>query len=161
MSILRKAGAVLRSALTWGLGWGVLMTGITIVGIMTSDVHLPTGFWTMYAVRQGVAGVLNGVVFSIALMVIGRRQTLDTLSVPRIALCGAIGGVVFHLVSYSFIPAVFRSGIALSQIMIGVGVSSAVGAMIAGGFLLVARRAPALTMKRDPGEIGSVGSPRF
>jgi hypothetical protein len=145
MSIGRRVWAVIRSAFTWGMGWGALMSGIAVVGMTLSNASLPAGFWAVFITRQVIGGAINGVVFAISLMVLGRRQTFTTLTVARIAFCGALGGVVFPLISYAMIPASFRGTIALSQIATGMAVSIAIGAVIGGGSLLLARRAPALS----------------
>jgi hypothetical protein len=144
MSIGRKIMAIVRSAGTWAIGWGALMTGIAVIGVSFSSVSLPAGFWAAFITRQAIGGAINGVVFAVALMVIGRRQTFATLSVARIAACGAMGGIVFPLISIAMIPASVLGTIALSQLAIGCAVSVGIGAIIGGGSLLLARRAPAI-----------------
>ena len=149
---------MIRSAVTWAVGWTGLTLCLTGIQLSTISVHLPRWFWLTFITRQAIVGGINGAVFAAALIFIGRRRTFASLGIGRVALCGAIGGVVFPLIGIALIPAPVRVAITLSQLLAIIGVSAATGAVIGGGSLLLARRAPKLASPHTV--LGIDGTPR-
>jgi len=97
-----------------------------------------------FLTRQAIGGAINGTVFALLIMLLGRKKTLATLGVGRAALCGAVDGIVLPLISLAMLPMVVRESVTLVPLFIGMGVSAALGAAIGSGSLLLARRAPAV-----------------
>jgi len=113
---------------TWALAWfGAGMILLLIVGPDAADVPFPLGF--------GALGFLAGVTFSGVLGIAEGRRTFDQMSLPRFALWGGLGGVLFAAV---FVAAASLGGGAL--LVLG-PVFALAGAGCATGSLALARRA--------------------
>jgi hypothetical protein len=119
--------------LTWALAWfaaGLVL--LLIVGPDAADVPFPLGF--------GLLGFLAGATFSGVLAIAERRRGFDQMSLPRFAMWGGAGGLLFSVL---FVLAVAVSGDAtLLDDLVFLGPLFAVaGAASAAGSLALARMA--------------------
>lgn len=125
--------------LTWAAAWFAAgMVLLFIVGFGAADVPFPLGF--------GLLGFLAGVTFSAVLGMVERRRRFEEMSVPRFALWGAVGGVLFSAV---FVPIASLGAGAFLGLGALFGLS---GAASAAGSLALARMAedrPALDAGPD------------
>ena len=144
MRLLRVLKGIAKSAAVWTLGW-VSLT-LLISGVATVfGAHLPPSeFWGMILARQAIGGAINGAFFASALAFLGRRRTLDSLSFPLVAACGAIGGVAFPLLQMGVLLKTYPGTIPWGAMLVGAAFSTAVGATFAAQQLHVARQAQPL-----------------
>jgi len=63
------------------------MALLFVVGFGAADVPFPLGF--------GLLGFLAGITFSAVLGVVEGRRSFEQMSIPRFALWGAVGGLLF------------------------------------------------------------------
>jgi hypothetical protein len=99
-----------------------------------------TGFELSFLFRMtlnsAVSGFIAGASFAVILNIAERKHSLEDLSLRRVALWGAAGGLLL-----SFIPAAF--GIPLSYLLAPVLINGGIGAGMATGSVILARRAEA------------------
>jgi hypothetical protein len=102
-SILRRLRGALGTAVTWAVAWAV--GGFAVAAIL---FFLGPGFGgidspdfrdvaSIFTVLGGVAGLVGGTVFSIALGTVHRRRQLRQLSSVRMGLWGALAGLLVPL----------------------------------------------------------------
>ena len=127
----RRIRGAIGMGLTWALAWfGAGMVLLLIVGPDAADVPFPLFF--------GLLGFLAGVTFSGVLAIVGRRRTFGEISMPRFALWGGIGGLLFGA---GFVFTVGALG-AASLDLLGMGaLFGLAGAGSAAGSLALARAA--------------------
>lgn len=89
----RRLRGALGLGLLWGLGGAV--AGGVIEGVLNllpgSDLLLGVDMWPA---ALAIPAFLAGIVFSIVLAIVERRRSFDELKLPRLALWGAIGGLL-------------------------------------------------------------------
>jgi hypothetical protein len=95
-------------------------------------------------ISAAVTGAINGGVFSTVLAIAGRRKTFESLSLPWIAACGAIGAVVLPVVVRSVLLSTIGVDLPITAFVGMLATNAALGAGFAAASLAVARRAPAL-----------------
>lgn len=125
---MRRVRGALGMGVTWAAAWFAAgMVLLLIVGPGAADVPFPLGF--------GLLGFLAGVTFSGVLGVLGGRRSFDEMSLPRFALWGGLGGILFSAV---FVP---LAGLGPGAFL-GLGaLFGASGAACAAGSLALARMA--------------------
>ena len=144
MRLLRVLKGIAKSAAVWSFGW-VSLTLLTSSVAAVFGAKLPSSeFWGMILARQAIGGAINGAFFASALAILGRRRTLDSLSFPLVAACGAIGGVAFPLLMMGVLLQTFPGSIPWGPMLVGAAVSTVVGATFAAQQLHVARSAQPL-----------------
>lgn len=85
---LRRIRGAIGMGLTWGLAWfGAGLILLMIIGFGAADVPFPLGF--------GLLGFLAGITFSGVLGIVEGRRTFDQMSLPRFAVWGGVGGILF------------------------------------------------------------------
>lgn len=85
---LRRIRGAIGMGLTWAFAWFAAgMVLLFIVGFGAADVPFPLGF--------GLLGFLAGVTFSGVLGLVEGRRRFDEMSLPRFALWGGLGGLLF------------------------------------------------------------------
>ena len=125
---MRRIRGALGMGLAWAFAWfGAGMVLFLIVGPDAADVPFPLGF--------GALGFLAGITFSGVLGLAEGRRSFEQMSVPRFALWGGVGGLLF--------AGIFTAAAALGfGTFLGLGVVFALaGAGCASGSLALARRA--------------------
>ena len=87
----------------WGMTWGIAGSAFITWRLWTGQARyrLPWHFLSQVAgqsfVGFAVAGAVAGAAFSLLLAGTERRRTVDSLSVPRAAVWGALAGVAMTL----------------------------------------------------------------
>jgi len=126
--LLRKIRGIVGTGLTWAGAWIGLgaVLGVVAGFPLTSVFRL--------ALSNSIGGFIAGASFALILSVAERKRTLDDLSLRRVALWGAVGGVVV-----TSIPLLFGTPLAflLGPLLINGGI----GASLASGSVVMARRA--------------------
>ena len=143
-SWLRRIRGAIGMGLTWAIAWFLAgMMLLVVVGFGAADVPFPLGF--------GLLGFLAGVTFSGVLGIVERRRRFDQMSLPRFAVWGGVGGLLF-------------SGIFVAAAGLGVGTLSVLapvfvlaGAGCAAGSLALARMAEDRELLDASSDVGEVG----
>ena len=85
---LRRIRGAIGMGLTWAMAWfGAGIALLLVIGVGAADVPFPLGF--------ALLGFLAGVTFSGVLGIVERRRTFSQMSLPRFALWGGVGGLLF------------------------------------------------------------------
>ena len=125
---LQRIRGAIGMGLTWGVAWFAAGLGLLlIVGSGAADVPFPLGF--------GLLGFLAGITFSGVLGIVEGRRRFDQLSLPRFALWGGLGGLLFSGVF------VFAAALNAASLLVLGPVFALSGAGCAAGSLALARRA--------------------
>ncbi len=100
MQWLRRVRGAVGVGLTWALGWAAF--GL-LIGV--SSALFPSPIWDRFfevfdapLPAMGVPGFVGGAMFSLVLGVAARRRRFDELSLRRVAMWGALGGLLVGLV---------------------------------------------------------------
>lgn len=143
MRIPRLLRGILSTAVTWALVW-VPVSLVPLALLAATGVELPPGrVLGMIVLSQAVVGAVNGVVFASIVAIAGRRRTFESISMPWIATCGALGGVLFPFVTRAVLFASADLPIPAFAMLGTVVTNVVLGAACAAVSLKVARRAPA------------------
>jgi FtsH-binding integral membrane protein len=124
---MRRIRGALGMGLAWALAWfSAGMVLLFVVGPDAADVPFPLGF--------GALGFLAGITFSGVLGLAEGRRSFEQMSLPRFALWGGVGGLLF--------AGIFVVAAALGiEAFLGLGIVFALaGAGCASGSLALARR---------------------
>jgi len=85
---LRRIRGAIGMGLAWAVAWfSAGMALFFVVGPDAADVPFPLGF--------GALGFLAGVTFSGVLGIVEGQRRFEELSLPRFALWGGVGGLLF------------------------------------------------------------------
>ncbi|HTR79609.1 MAG TPA: hypothetical protein VMH39_15930 [Gemmatimonadaceae bacterium] len=143
MRFLRLVRGAVGTAITWGIGWGLVGIPLVLWEFLAHwrGAHLP--FNTVFAMvaNFGAAGAVSGLVFSVALAVAERRERIETLRWRRVAGWGVLGALLPQLVwlvgtGWGAGPAALAWWMAS-----GLAISSTLGFTFAVGTLAAAKRA--------------------
>jgi drug/metabolite transporter (DMT)-like permease len=100
MQWVRRLRGAISMGLTWAFGWACI--GL-LIGV--SSRLFPGAIWDRFfevfdapLPAMGVPGFIGGAMFSLVLGVAARRRRFDELSIRRVALWGALGGLLVGLV---------------------------------------------------------------
>lgn len=158
MSVHRVLRGVIRTAVTWAVVWvplSIVPFGIkALFGGFTN--YLTPQIVGAMVISQALAGAINGAAFATILAVRGRRRTFNSLSLPWIASCGAIGAVTFPLAVRAVLEWSLNIQMPLISFAWTVVNNAALGAGLASISLSVARRARELD--GGDGDMPSVGA---
>jgi hypothetical protein len=154
---LRRIRGAIGMGLTWAAAWFaagmIMMLGLLLTtGTTGADVPYPLGF--------GALGFVAGVTFSGVLGMVEGRRRFDQMSLPRFAVWGGAGGLVFSVV-FVVVVALVDDPSFLSNLVVLGPVFAAAGAGCAAGSLTLARKAEArvlLQASEDAGEVGLAGA---
>lgn len=133
MQWMRRIRGALGMGLTWALGWaigGVLIAASSLV-LTFLPWHYYFDIFDAPAPAMGIPGFVAGVLFSIVVGIAGRRRKFHEISLPQIAVWGALGGLLLSLVPVTMVAlglASFNPGKVSSEWMLT--------AIIAGPFML-------------------------
>jgi len=129
--------------LTWAFAWfaaGIAL--LLVVGFGAADVPFPLGF--------GFLGFLAGVTFSVVLGIVEGRRRFDQMSLPRFALWGGVGGLLFSVL---FVTA---AGLGANILLVLGPVFALSGAGCAAGSLALARMAEGRELP-EAGDVADAG----
>jgi hypothetical protein len=150
MGFLRRLRGLLGIATTWGIAFSAMMT--TLVVVRWASGRFPSsGFGLrqimIAAVEFFLMGGLAGTLFSLFFARGERRQTLETLSMARVALWGFLGvGVPAAALT---LGAAFVYGRALLLAPVSIALAGAMGSAMSVATIKLARRAPALPERTE------------
>lgn len=154
---LRRLRGALGLALAWA-GLGFLTGGaIELVhNIWPNPVGAAVDIWPM---ALALPGFFGGLGFSAVLGIAGRRRRFDELSLPRVALWGAAGGVLVSLIPTGMVlVGIASTGTPLGVLALSLAGPFAVGGAVAAtATLALARTADdreLLVHGREAGEVG-------
>ena len=126
--LLRRVRGVLGTAFTWAVAWTGLGAGLGLLA------GIPFNFLIPMALNGAAAGFIAGASFAVILSIAERHRTLEDLSLRRVALWGAVGGLLL-----SFIPMAF--GVPVPYLLGPLVINAGIGAGMATGSVFMARRA--------------------
>jgi hypothetical protein len=150
--------------ITWAIGWGMVGLLIGLVSVVTPFLPWEVFFNVFDAplLTLAIPGFFGGVLTSMVLGIAGRNRRFDQLSLPWLALVGALGGVLLAI-----FPAVLVTvGLAtlnpnapgLLALTGTLGVPMALlGSASAAGTLVLARKAEGGTLQK-PSDFASLGT---
>jgi hypothetical protein len=150
--MIRRLRAALLTALVWAMGWtvaGILwMSGLTWLIRQRQGVGPdPLSFVMAVLMNWTLLGALSGAVFALVLSLAERKRgSLEALSLSRMALWGAVGGVGLPLLVAPFVAIAARNPI--QQVVMVVLLNGVLGASASAGSLQLARRAAQLPSAR-------------
>jgi len=139
--ILRKIRGMIGTGLTWAAAW------IGLGAVLGALAGFPMGSLFRLALSNSVGGFIAGASFALILSVAERRRTLEDLSLRRVALWGAIGGLVVTSIPLAF-------GAPLAFLMGPLVINGGIGAALASGSVVMAKRAD--RRRLDPGPEGGL-----
>ncbi|MDX1494670.1 MAG: hypothetical protein R3253_11450 [Longimicrobiales bacterium] len=141
---LRRIRGAIGMGLTWAFAWFAAgMVLLFIVGFGAADVPFPLGF--------GLLGFLAGVTFSGVLGLVEGRRSFHEMSLPRFALWGGLGGLLFSAVFVGITDVPANGLLLLGPIF------AAAGAGCAAGSLALARMATDPALPYTDEEIDEIG----
>jgi hypothetical protein len=145
MRFLRILRGIAKTALTWAVVWVPISLIPFGIATLFTGGGLPAGMLVGLVVSQAVTGALNGAMFASVLAIAGRLRTFDKLSLPLMAVCGAIGASVFPFIGRAVLIATVDVPIPIMALMATLVTNAVMGAGFAALTLSIARRAPALS----------------
>lgn len=93
-----------RGALGMGAAWGVIWACIGMLIGLASNLlpflpwHYFFAVWDAPLPALAVPGFVGGILFAAVLGIAGARRTFDQISIRRVAVWGAVGGLLLSLV---------------------------------------------------------------
>ena len=119
---LRRIRGAIGMGLTWAFAWFAAgMALLLVVGPDAADVPFPIGF--------GFLGFLAGMTFSGVLGLIEGRKRFDQMSLPRFALWGGVGGLLFSALFVGVTDVGAGALLFLGPIFAGAGAGCAAGTL--------------------------------
>ena len=157
MSRLRKVRGAVGLGLTWAVVGFVAGMGIELIhNIWPNPLGAAVDIWPAALAFPGFFG---GLAFSAVLALAGRRRRFDELSLPRVAMWGAMGGMLVSLIPAAMVVlGLATPNVPLRQITVALlGPFALGGAIAAYGSLVLARMAndrELLDESRDVADLG-------
>ncbi len=151
MGIWRRLRGILGIATTWGVAFSLFATTLVLSGVAVRlfpvSIFGPRQIVAI-AIENFLMGGLAGTLFSLFFATGERRQTLESLSMPRVALWGFLG--VGVPAAALVLGAIFMYGrIPLLAAPLGVAMAGAMGSAMSVATIKLARRAPALPERTE------------
>jgi hypothetical protein len=138
--MFRKLRGLLGVGLTWGAIWATIGALIGLIAGVVVPEDIDSGETpSRVALVLGTAGVISGLAFGLALTALERGRSLPNVSLPRVALWGAVGAVAIPLLT----------PVADSMIVF----TCPLGALLAAGSVAIARRAELRRLDGPPSEL--------
>lgn len=156
-TVLRRIRGALGMGLTWGVvGFALGMVIELVHNIWPNPVGAAVDIWPAVLAYPGFLG---GVAFSVILGVAGRHRRFDELSTGRVALWGAVGGVLVALIpAFMVLLGWATSNVPLLEsTLLIMGPFALGGAAAAAGSLALARQADDRALLDEGREVGDVG----
>jgi len=125
--LIKRVRGVLGTAFTWALAWIGLGAGLGALA------GFPLSYLLRMALNSSVAGFIAGASFAVILSVAERNQSLEDLSLKRVALWGAVGGLLLSVIPMAF-------GVPVPYLLGPLVINSGIGAAMASGSVVLARR---------------------
>ena len=154
---LRRIRGAIGMGLTWAMGWAPIgaVAGVILAFLLGPGPGvLPVV--TINTLVFGVLGLLGGTIFSGVLRLTEGRRSFDELTLPRVVLWGALGGLALGLLATG--AGLWGAGFFPRVAVVLTGVSTVLGSASAAGTLAIARRAedrPRLESGTDGARLGA------
>ncbi len=91
-----RSGAMMRSALVWGVGWFAVVAVpfllLKVLGVLSADWSWQEGIWL--AVRLGIWGIVTGAIFAVVVRGLYRGRRLAEINWLSFALRGGIAAAI-------------------------------------------------------------------
>lgn len=126
--LLRRIRGIIGTGITWAMAWVGLGAGLGALA------GLNLGYLLRMAMGNSIGGFLAGVSFAVILSVAERNRSLEDLSLRRVALWGAGGGLAISLIPLA-------AGIPVAYLLGPLMINAGIGAGMATGSVALARRA--------------------
>ncbi len=137
--LFRRIRGIVSTGLTWAFGWGAVATVLKLGAATFLGATL--GSLMAVIVSGTTLGFVAGTSFGVILSITERRRTLDQLSLKRVAVWGALGGMGLSLL---LAPRLLGAGLPLCVVvtsyLIPLGITGPLGAGFASGSVALARR---------------------
>ncbi|HET9134397.1 MAG TPA: hypothetical protein VFN90_08840 [Gemmatimonadales bacterium] len=139
--MLRRLRAAVVMGLLWAVGWALAGIAIGVLSVLTPFLPWDAVFRIFDAPLPALAipGFIGGTLFSLVLGVAARQRTFDELTTGRVAVWGALGGVLLALV-----PALLV-GVGLATLGVGSAGVVALSAILVPPFALLGAGSAATT----------------
>jgi len=150
MGFLRRLRGLVGIATTWGVAFSIMMTTLLVGRWALGGFHgfvLGPRQITVALIEFFLMGGLAGTLFSLFFASGERRQTLETLSLPRVALWGFLG--VSVPTAALTLGAIFMYGRGLLVAPLSIALAGAMGSAMSVATIKLARRAPALPERTE------------
>lgn len=99
-SLLHKLRGLMGIGLTWGVSWAAIGTVVALVIGVVDPTSLDPGESILgMGLAVGGLGLVSGVGFGVVLAFTEKQKMLVELSLPRVALWGALGAAAFPLLT--------------------------------------------------------------
>ena len=157
---MRRVRGALGMGLTWAVTGFIAGMGIELIhNIWPNPLGSAVDIWPAVLAYPGFFG---GVAFSTVLGIAGRRRRFDELSLPGVAIWGAVGGLLVSLIPAALVAiGLATPNVPSLQITVALlGPFTVGGAIAASGSLVLARTAEnreLLEGNRDVAEAGLTG----
>ena len=118
--MLRKLRGALGLALTWAVAWGLGGFLLGVLLYLVGPGFGPIPFWSLaplLALRTGMLGFVGGGAFAVVLGTIHRKRRLGELGSFRMALWGALAGLVMPVAGIATIVGATGGGIPIRAIL--------------------------------------------
>lgn len=125
--LLRRIRGVIGTAAIWAVSWVGLGAGIGALA------GFEFGTILRIALSNLVGGFLAGATFAVILSVTERNRSLEDLSLKRVALWGAAGGMLLSLIPIAY-------GFPVAYLLGPLVINGGIGAGMAAGSIVMARR---------------------
>lgn len=125
--LLKRVRGILGTAFTWAIAWIGLGAGLGVLA------GFPLRYLPQMALNSSVAGFMAGASFAVILSVAERNHSLEDLSLRRVALWGAVGGLILSVIPMAF-------GVPVPYLLGPLVINSGIGAAMASGSVVLARR---------------------
>jgi hypothetical protein len=126
--LLRRIRGIVGTGLTWAAAW------IGLGGLLGAVAGFPLASLLRLALSNSIGGFIAGASFAVILSVAERKHTLADLSLKRVALWGAAGGILVTSIPLAF-------GAPLAFFLGPLVINGGVGAVLASGSVAMAKRA--------------------
>jgi len=150
MGLLRRLRGLLGIATTWGVAFSVMMTTLLVGRLalgLPHGAHFGVRTIIVAAIEFFLMGGLSGTLFSLFFARGERRQTLDTLSMSRVALWGFLGvGVPSAALT---LGAILMYGRGFVVAPLSIALAGAMGSAMSVATIKLARRAPAIPERAE------------
>jgi hypothetical protein len=126
--LITRVRGILGTAATWAVAWIGLGAGIGAIA------GFEFGTIVRIALSNAVGGFIAGATFAVILSVAERKSSLEDLSLKRVAIWGAAGGVLLSLIPLAY-------GFPVAYLLGPLLINGGIGAGMASGSVVLARRA--------------------
>lgn len=142
--VMRRLLAVVRNAIVWGIGWGLIGAVVVTLLLLTGNAP-PDATWFRalgMAVRVGVVGSFAGAIFAAATILLYRGRRMREMHWARFGLAGAVISATTIPLLLQLLNIVSGDGmVAWSELTDDIPLLAVLGGLAAAIWLKLAQRA--------------------